>query len=215
MQSFIKTSKKFLFGVLVSILMVNSFAATKIVEGKDYTVISTQQNTTSSKVNVLEFFSFGCVHCATLEPLLETWQASPAAKNVTLQKIQVVWEGNFVGLAKLNATLEAMNLQRIDEAVFNAVMNQHQDLQDLKQLEIFLKAQKIDVAKFMAVYNSFAIDAKTKEYANLTKKYNISGTPTVIVDNRYQLTPAQPPRIMEVMQALVEKSLAENKTKKK
>ncbi len=214
MQLFIKISKKFLFGFLISILMVNSFAATKIVEGKDYTVIATKQSTTNGKISVLVFFSFACVHCATLEPLLETWQASPAAKNVELQKIQVVWEGNFVGLAKLNATLEAMNLQRLDEAAFDAVMNQHQDLQDLKQLEIFLKAHKIDVAKFMAVYNSFAIDARTKEYANLTKKYNIAGTPTVIV-NRYQLTPAQPARIMEVMQALVDKSLAENKTKKK
>ena len=121
----------------------------------------------------------------------------------------------MVGYAKLNATIEALNLQKIDEAVFDAVMNQRKDLQDETQLKAFLTTQKIDVNKFMAVYNSFAIDAKAKEYANLTKKYNIMGTPTIIVNNSYMLTPAQPPRLLEVTQALVDKSINDNKSKKK
>ena len=207
---------KLLILVVTSFVMSNSFATTKITEGTDYTIISSPQSSPNSdgKVSVMEFFSFSCVHCATLEPLIEKWKVSPAAKNVNLQKIQIVWEGSLIGYAKLNATIEAMGLQRINEPVFNATMNQRKDLQDISVLKAFLATQKVDVTKFMNIYNSFAIDAKTKEYATLTKKYNIMGTPTVIVDNRYQVSPAQPARIMEVTQALVDKSVAQN-TKKK
>ncbi len=217
MNLFNNSAKKLLIGAIASLLISNSFAATKITEGTDYTIIASPQSAPNSngKISVMEFFSYSCIHCATLDPLIEKWKASPAAKNVTLQKIQIVWEGSLIGYAKLNATIEALNLQRISTPAFNAIMNERKDLQDIKQLKAFLTTQKVDIPKFMAVYNSFAIDAKTKEYASLTKKYNIMGTPTVIVNNQYQVSPAQPARIMEITQALVDKSLASNNTKKK
>lgn len=205
--------------MIISALAINSaFAADiAITQGKDYTVISSNGKPLPSKkgsVNVTEFYSFACIHCALLEPKLDAWYAKN--KNVDLNRIQVVWDGHFTGYAKINATSEALKLgTNFNQQVFNATMNQRQNLEDPKQLQTFLAANKklVDSKKFMDTYNSFSISTKPQEYAQYTQAYNITGTPTIIVGGKYMTMPAQPDQLMNVIQALVDKVKKEQKIK--
>ena len=45
------------------------------VSGKDYTVLATPQPTDvpAGKIEVTEFFWYGCPHCNAFEPALEAW----------------------------------------------------------------------------------------------------------------------------------------------
>ena len=208
--------KKLLFTLLSSAIINSSFAV-GITEGIDYTVISAPAKAIAlkpGKVNVSEFFSYACIHCSLLEPILDQWLAT--TKNVDLNRIQVVWEGHFNGFAKINATAQLLKLDsNFNQQAFAAVMNQHQNLEDPAQLQTFLNANKalVDPSKFMAVYNSFAVSLKPQEYSQYTQSYNISGTPTFIIANKYMTKPAQPPQLIQVIQALVAKVKKEQKIK--
>ena len=208
-----------LLGVLLVATARQSFAADiAIKSGVDYNVITPPAKAISisgPKINVTEFYSYGCIHCSLLEPKLDAWYKT--ATNVDLNRIQVVWDGHYSGYAKINATAEAMHLStNFSQAVFDATMNKRQNLEDVTQLQAFLKdnSKLVDPKKFMDMYNSFAISSKPTEYAQYTKAYNITGTPTFIVAGKYVTTPAQPEKLIQVVQALVTKASQEQKVKK-
>ena len=209
--------KKIIALMIMSGISTSVFADIAIKQGVDYDVLSTVTKplpTKKGSVNVTEFFSFACIHCSILEPTLDKWYAGE--KNVDLNRIQVVWQGNFSGYAKINATIQAMNLgTKFNQQVFDATMNKHQNLEDPAQLQTFLKANTglVDSNKFMTTYNSFAISTKPQEYSQYTQAYNITGTPTFIIGNKYVTKPAQPDKLIQVIQALVTKVKQEQKIK--
>ena len=211
--------KKTLLAILSSAVICHAFADNiAIKQGTDYTVLSGPLSkplpAKTGKVNVTEFYSYACIHCSILEPTLDKWYAG--TKNVDLNRIQVVWDNNFSGYAKINATAQTLNLgTKFNQQVFNATMTEHKNLEDQAQLQAFLTANKsiVDPKKFMATYNSFAVSTKPQEYAQYTTAYNITGTPTFIVGNKYVTSPAQPEQLIKVIQALVDKVKKEQKIK--
>ncbi|RTL11244.1 MAG: thiol:disulfide interchange protein DsbA/DsbL [Neisseriaceae bacterium] len=211
--------KKTLLAILSSALICQVFADNiTITQGTDYTVlsgpISKPLPTKAGKVNVTEFYSYACIHCSVLEPILDKWYAG--TKNVDLNRIQVVWDNNFSGYAKINATAQALNLgANFNQHVFESTMTNHKNLEDKTQLQAFLNANKsiVDPKKFMATYNSFTVSTKPQEYAQYTMAYNITGTPTFIVGGKYVTSPAQPEKLIKVIQALVDKVKKEQKIK--
>ena len=192
-------------------------ASIAIKENIDYTKISAVSkplDTIPGKVNVTEFFSFSCIHCSILEPSLSTWYTGN--KKINLQRIQVVWESYNTGYAKINATAQLLKLNsKFIQNVFNATINDRANLEDPAQLKKFLKDNQalVDSKKFMATYNSFAISTKPQEYAQYTQAYNITGTPSFIVGNKYLTKPAQAEKLIQVLQALVDKVNQEQKNK--
>lgn len=209
--------KKIIALMIMSGLSTSVFADIAIKQGVDYDVLSNVSKPVPTKkgsVNVTEFFSFACIHCSILEPTLDKWYAGE--KNVDLNRIQVVWQGNFSGYAKINATIQAMKLgTKFNQQVFDATMNKRQNLEDPAQLQAFLNANKnlVDSNKFMTTYNSFTISTKPQEYSQYTQAYNITGTPTFVVGNKYITKPAQPEKLIQVIQALVTKVKQEQKIK--
>src|SRR6185437_1833943 len=213
---------KFL-AIIGCLLIGNTFAATAqmplvqgkpLVEGKDYTILTVAVQKTpepKGKVNVKEFFSYAYIHCKEAESAIE--KSIVPNKSIDLNKIQVVWgdQAEINGFAKLNATIQALGLQRLNAPAFNAIFS-NQNLNDPEKLKTFLGQNRLkpaDVDNFMATYNSFAIAGKVGEYKNLTKAYNINGTPTFIIADKYIVSPALPERLVLVVQALVNKAKQE------
>ena len=182
-----------------------------IKEGVDYDVLTTSVNKTAEpkgKVNVKEIFSFVCVHCRDLEPLLE--KATQGNKSIDLQKIHAVWDGaddTIYKFAKLSATFEVLKLNNLYVPAFTAIFNR-ENLTDKQVLANFLQNNHLSAkqqTEFMQALNSFSVDAMVKQYGELTNRYNISGTPTFIIADKYEVRPAQPQRLIEVVNALVAK----------
>jgi thiol:disulfide interchange protein DsbA len=205
--------KKLMLLVLGSMLTLSVFAdnAFKPKEGVDYTVIASAARTTQkkqAKVNVKEFFSFACIHCKDLEPLMQKFLKSN--KHAQVEMIHVVWsdDPNMVNLAKLNATLTIMNLNKLYVNVFNAIFA-NQNLTDAKVLKDFLAKNGLDkkqIDKFFSIYNSFDVAATVGKYKTMTAdpKYAVNGTPTIVVGDKYILSPAQPDKLIQVTNALVD-----------
>lgn len=202
-------TKKALMVFFGSLIISHAFAAQPVVEGADYTVITTPVPATpepKGKVNVKEFFSFTCIHCKDIEPMVDSTLVPN--KKIDMKRIQVAWDPTTSNYAKLNITIEMMNLSKLYTPAFTATFA-HQDLNDPATLKTFLTQNglnKDQVDKFMSTYNSFTVTAKVGENKNLMTTYNISGTPTFIVADKYMVKPALPARLIEVVQYLVNKS---------
>ncbi|MCC2625110.1 MAG: disulfide bond formation protein DsbA [Burkholderiales bacterium] len=220
---------KFLAGLICSVLIGTTLAATpqpqkpndtSLVEGKDYTILNVAVTKTpepKDKINVKEFFSYTCIHCKEVEPLVE--KSIVSNKNLDFNKIQVVWsdQAEIAGFAKLSATITELKLSKLNAPIFEAIFG-NTNLNDPETLKKFLLKNGLtskEIDNFMATYNSFAIAGKVGEYKNLTKGYNISGTPTFIIADKYVANPALPERLITVVNALINKAKQEATTTSK
>jgi thiol:disulfide interchange protein DsbA len=196
--------KKVLFVLMM--LLAGLVNATPVEgEGKDFTRLPVQQPVANPhKVEVIEFFSYSCIHCYELDPSLTNWARKKPA-DVDFRRVQIVWNSQMDGFAKFFATMNTLNLQdKLNHPAFVAVMDKHIDLADPKELAKWLKAQPgIDVARFMKTFNSFAINTQLARAKQMTKDYAVMGTPSIVVNGRYVLQPAKPevmiPRLNEMV----------------
>lgn len=199
--------KKIVSSVIFLLFSMNIFAITSIKDGVDYTIINNKIQINKNKpINVKEFFSFNCIHCKDLEPLLDKYQLNNQ-KKMQLERIHVVWNDNqiMLKLAQLNATISIMGKSKeLNPLVFDAIFMQN-NLTEISSLKDFLKVNKIDEKKFMSIYNSFEVNKILARYKELTSdtKYNISGTPTIVVADKYIISPAIPSRLIEVLDYLI------------
>ena len=181
--------KKHLTGWLAAIaLALLSFAAqAQLAVGRDYALIDPAQPTdTPTKIEVTEFFSYACPHCADLEPYIVKWAAKLPA-DVVLKRVPVGFNNPFYQLmARFYYTLEAIGKgKQLDAAVFSAIHEKGLKLIDDKSLMDWVTAQGVDAKTFSDAYSSFGVMSKVKRADQLAQAAKIRGVPALVVDGRY------------------------------
>ncbi len=156
-------------------------------EGKDYTAISPVQPTDdASKIEVIEFFSYGCPHCSEFHPLVSAWSAKLPG-DVAFKRIPITFgRGAWANIAKLYYTLEATgDLAKLDMEVFKAIHDQRINLFDEKTLTDWVVKKGVDPKKFAETFNSFGVMSKVKRGDQLAQGHKIQGVPALSVDGKY------------------------------
>jgi len=195
------------------LVLAGAALAQKAVPGKDYEVIASPQKTADpKKIEVVEFFSYGCIHCADFEPALEGWLKNKPA-DVTFRAVPLVFHPTWRPLAKLYYALESLGeLPRLHGKVFEAVHKQNQQLTTDEAVAKWAASQGINPAKFEEAYNAFGMDAKIGRGADLAKAFGVTGTPTIGVNGKYMTSPSMTaknstapvyPRFLEVLDEVV------------
>lgn len=182
---------------LLAIASLSLFAAaagaspSSPVNGTDYRTLDKAQATAAGKkVDVTEFFWYSCPHCNALEPTLEAWVKKNADK-INFKRVPVIFRDSFIPQQKLYYTLEAMGLvDQLHAKVFRAIHTERQHLDTDKQIADFIAKQGVDMKKFNDTYNSFGVQAKVRQAAQLQTDYQIDGVPTIAVDGRYLTSPS-------------------------
>ena len=161
------------------------------VEKKDYVRVTPPQPTDSgNKVEVIEFFSYACPHCATLEGPLNAWLKKRSA-DVEIKRVPVVFQPAWAPFAQLYYTLEAMNLvDKLHGEVFKAVHDQRLKLQDPKVMADWVASKGVDRKKFEDAYNSFSVQSRTKLSNDMSRRYAIEFTPAMVVNGRFLTAPS-------------------------
>jgi thiol:disulfide interchange protein DsbA len=165
---------------------LGSFAEAAPVAGKDYKLLNPAQPTSGAgKVEVLEFFSYGCSHCRDLEPLFEKW-LTKVPKDVVVKRVPVAFSSAWVPLQKMYLTLEALSeADRLNAQVFAAVHNENLRLNDEKVQLDWVAAHGVDRKKYQDMYNSFTIQSEAMRAQQMTRDYTIEGIPSLSVAGRY------------------------------
>ena len=180
-------------------------------EGNQYLRLKAPQPVeTGKKIEIIEFFSYGCPHCADLEPILQGWIKTMPA-DVQLRRIPVMYQDRWVPLAKIYYTLEALGEEsRLSPDVFVALHGKGLPLWQDKTFFDWAATQGLDRKKVEDMYNSFAIGGKVNRARMIAQSYQVQSVPLIVVDGKYVSNrvpshSAMPPLI----DALVAKARAE------
>ena len=161
------------------------------VEGVEYQRLSRAQPTDAgNKIEVLEFFWYGCPHCFAFEPQLAEW-AKKRGDLITFKRIPVVFRESFGPQQKLYYALEAMGkVDAVHRAVFDAIHVGHVRLDKEDSIFDFVEKQGVDRKKFIEVFNSFSVQSKVGRVPQLQQAYNLESVPTIAVGGRFITSPA-------------------------
>ena len=146
-------------------------------------------DTGSDTVEVTELFSYGCSHCNTFEPYLESWNQSKP-ENVTYNRIAVAfgrraWEM----MARAYITAEMLGIE--DEshiAMMDAIWKERKQFRTVDELADFYMQFGIERSAFLANYQSFAADSQLRKSQRDVQLFGITGTPSMVVNRKYRVT---------------------------
>lgn len=179
-----------LFAIATMFLTTVGFAQSAPAAKGKYIEITPAQATEPGKVEVLEFFSYGCGHCAAIEPMLEKWtKAQPA--DVVVRPVPVAFNASMKPLQRLYYSLEALNRLDLHPKVFTAIHQEKKRLFTKAEIKSWIGAQGVDAEKFDAAFESFGVSSKSSRADQLVTAYRIQGTPTLAVAGRYVTSPSE------------------------
>lgn len=161
------------------------------IEGTHYVRLSTPVATSSpGKIEVIEFFWYGCPHCNALEPALDSWaRALPA--DVAFRRVPTAFSEAWEPHQRIFYALESMNLvEAMHRKVFYAIHVKRMRLDRPADIVAFMASQGVDAAQFTQAYNSFGVVSKVRQATQLVNAYKIDGVPAIGVNGRFYTTGA-------------------------
>jgi len=139
------------------------------------------------KIEVLEFFWYGCIHCYNLEPKLETWLKTKPA-DVAFRRVPAVLSDRWGHDAAVFYTFEALGLlDKLHRPFFDAIHRERLRSDNTQALNAWLEKNGVDAKKFEATARSFGVQSKVKRAIRLTSDYKVDGTPAMAVHGRYTI----------------------------
>jgi thiol:disulfide interchange protein DsbA len=160
--------------------------------GVEYVTLAQPQpvQATGKKVEVIEFFMYHCPHCNALEPQLEQW-VKKQGDNIVFKRVHLPSSGPNDPEAHLRLTLEALGkAEEFQPKVFKAWHVDRLRLNTDAAIIDWVSKNGIDRNKFLEAWNSFGVTTKLRRLQQITSDYKVDSVPTIIIDGKYQTSPA-------------------------
>lgn len=173
-------------------------------EGRDYLRLQRPAPVDSKpgQIEVLEFFSYSCIHCYNFVPLFSAWMAQRPSQ-VVVRRTPVAFSPAMEPLQRLYYTLEAMGrIGALHEKVFRAFHVDKVRIQDPAVAADWVGQQGVDKTQFNQFYNSFGVAGKARRATQLQDAYQVEGTPALGIAGRFYIS-GQGPRTLVVADALI------------
>lgn len=207
--------KKFIKSLVVAAALLIGSTALAAELGKDYKLLNPAQPAGVGKIEVLEFFFYGCSHCFHLDPFVGKWEKT-MPKDVELTYVPTIFRDSWEPMARTYYALELLGqLHPLHDALYQAWNVDKIDLSDEARIFDFVAARGVDRAKFSAAYNSFTMQSKVARAKQMIRSYGLTGTPTLIVDGRYLITGLQPADTIRVLDEVIAMARKEKSGKAK
>ncbi|GAA4412760.1 thiol:disulfide interchange protein DsbA/DsbL [Quisquiliibacterium transsilvanicum] len=160
------------------------------------------------KVEVLEFFWYGCPHCNSLEPMLKDWAAKLPA-DVSFRKIHVGLGPSWVPHQQLFYTLESMGkADSLGSVVFNAIHVERNMLSRPEAMADLLAKHGVDRKLFTDTYQSFAVRTRMRKASAVAEAYGLDGVPAFGVNGKWFTSPSMAggnAQALRVLEQLIER----------
>ncbi|MEZ5558580.1 MAG: thiol:disulfide interchange protein DsbA/DsbL [Pseudomonadales bacterium] len=158
-------------------------------EGVNYERLPIPVATSSpDKVEVVEVFSYACIHCMHFEPTVAAWEET-LPSYVAFVRMPATFNASWATLAQGYYTAEALGVvDKVHEPMFEAIHNQRINLTDPKLMaELFEREAGVSEAQFNQVFNSFSVRSRVQQADARGRAYRITGTPTMVVDGTFRV----------------------------
>ncbi|MCK4841907.1 MAG: thiol:disulfide interchange protein DsbA/DsbL [Methylococcales bacterium] len=171
----------------ILLLLFLSLATVSQAEPLGYETLTPAQPTQNpDKIEIIEFFWYGCPHCYSLEPVLTKWLKT-LPDNVEFIRQPAVFSSLWGKHAKAYFVAEALGVvDKVHADLFDTIQNKKQKLTSEEELADFFVAHGVDKTKFHNTFNSFLIDAKMRQAKAMAPRYGITGVPAIIINGKYK-----------------------------
>jgi protein dithiol oxidoreductase (disulfide-forming) len=143
------------------------------------------------KVEIAEFFWYGCIHCYNLEPVLEAW-VPKLPPDAYFRRIPAVFNARWGHDAAIYYAFDALGvLDKVHRAFFDAIHKDRLNTDNPAALNEWLGKNGVDLKRFEAAMKSFGVQSKVKRATQLTTGALIDGTPALMVQGRYTISAEQ------------------------
>ncbi len=175
------------------LLLLSSFSfgsELEYEEGKHYLKLPIPiQTENPKKIEITEYFSYGCPHCFRFEGLISKWRTKLETDTV-FNRSPAVWNvPGYKVYARTYYTLEALGaLSELHLLVFRAIHNNGRGLDTIEKMTAFVSEHGVDPGDFLRTYNdSFGVKAKYQRALARQKIYAARGVPALIVNGKYRI----------------------------
>lgn len=208
--------KKISFSLFFLSLIGSVSAQTRpIEEGFDYRVLPIAQAIEGKgKIEVIEFFWYGCPHCHDFEPQLDAW-VKRQAKDVSVKKVPVAFRDDLLPHSQLFYALESLGKSNLHAKVMETMHVGKKKLLSESDIADWAVSQGIEREAFLKAFKSFTATSKARAANQIAQAYRIDGVPTVAVQGKYitspSITAGSKARAIEAMDHLVNKARKEKR----
>jgi len=159
----------------------------------EYRLIAPQPVETGQRIEVIDFFWYGCPHCNDLQPALEGWiRRKPA--DVALRRVPAILRDSWAPHARIFYTLEQLGeVERLHLKVYESYHVGRLQMSKPDVMVEWAATNGIDRKRWLEAYSSPAVDAKVRRARELSAAYTVQVTPTLVVDGRYLTSGQQVP----------------------
>ncbi|MDY6945225.1 MAG: thiol:disulfide interchange protein DsbA/DsbL, partial [Pseudomonadota bacterium] len=161
--------------------------SSKFKEGTNYQKIVPAQptNVAPDKVEVVEVFWYGCGHCFSLDPAIESWRAKKPAY-VEFVRVPAMWNEGTRMHARVFYTAELLGkLDELHSLIFREMHVAGNQMNSVDKIAAFFQQHGVSKDEFTKAFSSFAVESKLQRADFLNKRYRIQSVPTVIVNGKY------------------------------
>jgi protein dithiol oxidoreductase (disulfide-forming) len=151
----------------------------------EYRLIDPQPVSTVERLEVIEFFWYGCPYCFRLQAPLESWLRRKPA-DVVLLRVPAIFRESWVPHARLYYTLEILGeVERLHQAVYDSLHVDRENLTTADATADWAARRGIERERWLRAYHSPEVDRGIERSWSHTRRYAIQGTPSLVVDGRY------------------------------
>jgi len=144
------------------------------------------QTQNADKIEVIEIFSYGCVHCYSFDPQIELWR-SEQSDDVNFRRIPAVFSQSWEPLARAFYAAQVLGVgEKVHMPIFTAIHQSGVNLQTAAQIaRLFNSTAGVDEQEFISVFNSFGVRSQVQQAGADSRMYRITGVPTLVVAGKY------------------------------
>ncbi len=144
-----------------------------------------------AKIEVAEFFWYGCIHCYNLEPAIEAW-APKLPPDAYFRRIPAVFNERWALDAGIYYAFESMNLLgKLHRPLFDAIHKDRLQTDKPAAFNAWLAKNGVDPKQFETAVKSFSVQSKVMRANQLTGRARIDGTPAMMLQGRYTISTEQ------------------------
>lgn len=174
--------------------------------GKNYFLVEPAQPASGDTIEVVEVFSYACIHCAHFQPYADQLKAAlPSYAKFTY--VPAIFNAQWEAFARAFYTAQSLNvLDKTHQKLFDAIHRDRRPFRSFDDIAAFYGENGVDVEKFKQASTSMVVESQLARSKDIVPKFGVDGTPTLIVNGKYRITGASAggyPQLIELVQKLV------------
>jgi len=203
--------KKTLLVLSILFIFTGMVYAEAYEEGKHYKRIDQPKTNDSDKVEVLEFFWYGCPHCYSFEPYLNKWKQNKPG-NVEFVRVPATFQPLWVLHARAYYALQMLDAgEKTHIKFFSEIHNKKNYMKTIDALTEFVQQYGVERSEFIDAMNSFTVENNVRKATKLVDGYKLNGVPAVAVNGKYLISASMAgsyDNMIKIMNYLIEKEAA-------